>query len=599
MPKYIYNEGRVVGYSAYELYVKHALEENPDIEPATEREWLAAQIGNGTSMILKVPVDTNSTVHTVEFPLPEDSDLCAANTIIASWFYGECEVDENGWATKVTDYGQIISNTEEKHPVDNDKIDANNTPTSDIYEYNDDQKKQFLQYMKIQDGLVLQPGTWMETDHGNPEMDLTPNLHVPPTIRITFVSKVSCPFYIMFTSFTDRSIVSGIAGVDVGSTSEFHPEDGDFLGPEIYPWANKIIFTYPPIASYYYRKYTIIAPKPNETASDKLIPEQNQRIDYDEDSIYTIFNASYLKPDLGINIDGPRTKAGDIIIGSIIDKDPNNYIKIDQWTSTIKGEAVNRLTHSHLTAGPGISYHSPTSPAEEIVISSIIESQNNFLKVEQRNHSSSSASGQDTTTFLTASRIVSNSGGIRVDAPATPGADTRLVVNITGSSPISVSSSNGNTRISISLDPDGGITTGPGGGLSLDLNGIANFLLNNDTFMNGVLDGPWRAIAEILFKMGSGKASLATNWNDCSGSGNDTVSIPSSLKDITGINWRTEPVFMEMFTPGSPGDGPMIPFGTMNIDWYPMGQQDTGPSASWIHCHQDGQDMPGDVRFRA
>ena len=30
----IYNEGRVVGYSAYELYVKHSLSEDPNTPPA-------------------------------------------------------------------------------------------------------------------------------------------------------------------------------------------------------------------------------------------------------------------------------------------------------------------------------------------------------------------------------------------------------------------------------------------------------------------------------------------------------------------------------------------------------------------------------------
>ena len=40
MPKIIYNEGRVVGLSAYETYVKNHIAEDPNTPPASEREWL-------------------------------------------------------------------------------------------------------------------------------------------------------------------------------------------------------------------------------------------------------------------------------------------------------------------------------------------------------------------------------------------------------------------------------------------------------------------------------------------------------------------------------------------------------------------------------
>ena len=54
MPRQLWNEGRVVGLSAYEVYLKQHLSKNPDIEPATEIEWLAASIASGSSMILKI-----------------------------------------------------------------------------------------------------------------------------------------------------------------------------------------------------------------------------------------------------------------------------------------------------------------------------------------------------------------------------------------------------------------------------------------------------------------------------------------------------------------------------------------------------------------
>ena len=44
MPQEIWQEGRVVGLSAYEIYVKQHLSEYPDIPPATERQWLASNI---------------------------------------------------------------------------------------------------------------------------------------------------------------------------------------------------------------------------------------------------------------------------------------------------------------------------------------------------------------------------------------------------------------------------------------------------------------------------------------------------------------------------------------------------------------------------
>ena len=145
MPKELYNEGRVTGFSAYELYVKHALSENPEEDPATEREWLAAQLNQGTSLILKVSPG-KSGPHTLDVPLPEGSTLVAANTIVGSIFFGECECDELGWATKVINYGQGISNTSAKHPEGQDPLKY---PTGDVAEFTDEYKKEFLQYIKI------------------------------------------------------------------------------------------------------------------------------------------------------------------------------------------------------------------------------------------------------------------------------------------------------------------------------------------------------------------------------------------------------------------------------------------------------------------
>ena len=563
MPKELYNEGRVVGYSTYELYVKHALAENPDIEPATEKEWLAAQIGNGTSLLLKVEPDNNNTVHSVDFPLPENSDLAAGNTIIASIFFGEGETDQNGWVRKVTNYGQGISNTTQKHPTDSDNIDINTYPTGTVEEYDDNNKKQFLQYLKIQDGVVLQPGTWMTTDHHNPEMDFTPNLHEVPTIRLIFSSQITTSFYILFTSFSDRSILSAISGLDTGSTQEIHPEDGDFLGPELYPWANKIIFMTPPTALYYIRKYLVVGDKPDSSSSDKLIPEQNLRIDYDDNEIKTIFNSSYIKPQVGISVNGPNTKAGDINIGARISPEPNNYLKIEQKTSTELNDEVTTLTHSNVVAGKGISYHSPTNPAENIIISSIVESTNNFLKVEQINETSVSVDAEETTTFITASKLVGGDG-IQVIEPSNPGDAVQLKVEIVSAEPnyLKVVQSNGTTTLypTVIKNSDGllDITVDTSGDspvvtINIDWEALIEKLLSEEDngFKDGLLGNIWGAIKQILSKIGAGKASLTTDKTT-------DHTVPSNAGNLVSIDWSTDPV-VNYRTDGK------IPLGNMNI----------------------------------
>ena len=52
--KTIYNEGRVVGASAYEIYVRNFYANDPNSTPPTERTWLANMFGSGSAMILKI-----------------------------------------------------------------------------------------------------------------------------------------------------------------------------------------------------------------------------------------------------------------------------------------------------------------------------------------------------------------------------------------------------------------------------------------------------------------------------------------------------------------------------------------------------------------
>lgn len=476
MPKNLYNEGRVVGYSTYELYVKHALSEFPDEEPATEREWLAAQLARGQSMILRVPKESsNNGYHRIVFKLPENSKLVAANTIVGSLFLGNCEFDDNNWATKVIDYGQLISNTESSHPQDSNTSDnipyqtqhelGNSRNTDRPYELTstvatEKEKSQLLQYIKIQDGLILQAGNWFKEDDWDdePYVDFKPDYHQVPSVVLTLSTQVTTEFYILLTGFTDRTIVAGLAGTDTGSLQEIKPQNGDFLGPEQFPWANKIIFTTPTAASYLLRKYIQSGHEGrrgiNNTDSGTT-RKDNLRIDHNDDDINTVAKSSYLYSEDGVSIVGPLEPGGDISIASKVkdtDATYQKFIKVTQKhsdNSHIKDATV--LEHSKINAGDGISFQPPKTDGGDVTISSIVESLNNYLKVVQDSESESN-DGSETTTTLQTSQIKSSGNGVKVTPPSSPGADVTITSNFSGGYLINISGGSGNLVISVDED---------------------------------------------------------------------------------------------------------------------------------------------------
>ena len=111
----------MAGYSSYEIYTKLHQSVDPNNPPASEREWLASSLAMGASMLLKIEADTNHTDNenwTKDIQFPDNTLLCAANTIMASFFTGEGEygVQQSAgmhpnWANRVSDYGSLISNT--------------------------------------------------------------------------------------------------------------------------------------------------------------------------------------------------------------------------------------------------------------------------------------------------------------------------------------------------------------------------------------------------------------------------------------------------------------------------------------------------------
>lgn len=255
MPKQIWNEGRVVGYSAYEVYVKHALSVDPDHEPATEKEWLASMMAMGSSMLLRIGVDpvglAYDGLHYRDIQFPEDSRLCAANTIMASFFDGEGHVGTaspsdylTGWATKVTSYGTLINNNSTLYPSGTVDTDGNVPPTGIKAITNTTIVPRIKEYMKIVDGIIIQPGTWTDNPNTPPQKDFKPTLSKYPRLRIAFSERITTPFFLLLTGFTNRTVVDGTTGFDT-AVNTLSPSDGDFLGPWAFPWSAKVIFSVP------------------------------------------------------------------------------------------------------------------------------------------------------------------------------------------------------------------------------------------------------------------------------------------------------------------------------------------------------------------
>lgn len=260
----IYNEGRVVGLNSWEMYVRQLLSTNPEATPMTEREWLASSLSESSSMILKVASGTTKGYH--DYALPANSDLCSCTMINAFMFEGEVRTDASGyWAESVSSYGKLISNSGESHP---------STPGTSPYvptQANPDQISSALReraknYLKISSGLVLQPGEWISgvrytplltensenilTEDGKkllaPVNDATadhvlnPDLTQVPFVRIAVMENLTADVYIFMHGFVYKSAAKAAANqLSTGSTNR--PEDGDFLGPTIFPWAIPIM----------------------------------------------------------------------------------------------------------------------------------------------------------------------------------------------------------------------------------------------------------------------------------------------------------------------------------------------------------------------
>lgn len=267
MPSIIYNEGRVTGFSAYEIYVRqHMSELGESVPVASEREWLSSMLAGGSALLIKVPSGISDSVsHStgwryLDIAIPNDSKLCAANVITGHLFDGHGNYASGSYfATSVADYGDLVANTSTTHPAsDVQAINSTTVPPTDVATSLDVLKDVVNLYSKIIDGVVIQPGSWavnQNASNGRPAYYLHPDLVKVPTIRLKIAVQNTSDFNhdveILLVGWTNRSVVAGEVGLDTAEMSGTpSPSDGDFLGPATFPWASKIVFTAPSYALY-------------------------------------------------------------------------------------------------------------------------------------------------------------------------------------------------------------------------------------------------------------------------------------------------------------------------------------------------------------
>ena len=241
--KEIYNEGRVTGFSAYELYVRQQLADDPDASLPSEKEWLSSMLADGNTMLLKIKAGTEAGYH--DYPLPETSYLAAASTIVGSIFIGEA-IWDGCWATKVIDYGDLISDTEDLYPVSPGTTVPAKVPdvVADAdFDLSPEFKQKCLDYSKIVDGICYQPGSWDDYHKDGVEKEFRPDFSYPPRVRIRLSATTDEDVYVLLQGFLSKEVIKGMTNYECGMDTDL-PEVGDFLGPMCFPWATKIIFGY-------------------------------------------------------------------------------------------------------------------------------------------------------------------------------------------------------------------------------------------------------------------------------------------------------------------------------------------------------------------
>lgn len=348
MARELYNMGRIVGMSAYEVYVKQHASEDPVNPPASEREWLASSLAMGSSMLLKIPAntahgDTDNWVLDIQFP--SNTILCAANTIVASFFRGE-GVYSGNWAIRVSSYGDLISNTSSSSP--NGNLNHGSTiPRGTVDEWNEKEKDTLADYMKIVDGIIIHPGTWSNSAKTPPQKDFAPNMGDYPRIRLHIRGPINNDLQILLTGFTIRTVVKGVTGLD-SSTNTPSPQNGDFLGPGQFPWAAKVIFSVP---SSYISFFAAGAYKRKlPTSSPSKIVKDTAVIDMQTSKPETYYESQHQAARVQVNVDDYTTLGDGTAVLTVYQKSSKFPPAI--WGTFVDAKGINYLNPLDIVA-PG------------------------------------------------------------------------------------------------------------------------------------------------------------------------------------------------------------------------------------------------------
>ena len=205
MAQELYNEGRVLGFSAWEIFARDAMDHGiPPEDIPTEAEWLAEMICSGKSTILKVPAATPAGV--IDFEMPVGTMLTGSSYILGSLFIGTCECDSTGFAKKVTSYGPLINNTTSSSPTSDSNnpvpYDTSATPYASYI-------NSITEFVKINDGIVYtRKAKWIRTpdDSGEPYKDIDPNYGTSVTVvRFYLVEELNSDVYVLLTGFENKA----------------------------------------------------------------------------------------------------------------------------------------------------------------------------------------------------------------------------------------------------------------------------------------------------------------------------------------------------------------------------------------------------------
>lgn len=363
MPKELYNLGRVTGLSSYEIYIKQHDSVAPNEDPATEREWLASMMGMGSSMILKIPKNVShredeNWVYEVQFPTT--TKLCAASTIIANFFRGSGRYSGSSvWADGVADYGDLISNTTSSSP--SGTVGPTGTvPLKTLDDWTKEEKDKVEQYMKIIDGIVIQPGKWKDSSKKPPQKDLEPDLSSYPRIRLHMRGKIESEFEILLSGFMIKTVVVGQSGVDT-STDTQNPDDGDFLGPATFPWASKINFYVPSSYINYFMSQAYKRKLPTSAASK--VVDDTAVIDMKTTQPETYYTTNHSDARVPVTVDDYTTLGDGTAVLTVYQKKDKYPPAI--WGTFVDSKGTNYLNPLDVVA-PGTVKMFPNGSAEDL-----------------------------------------------------------------------------------------------------------------------------------------------------------------------------------------------------------------------------------------